>query len=114
MKIKVYQINIQRDHRWLCFLSASGLERKGIHLDALPREAYDEVYFGMVNAEDLDGAFAELQQHLPNRPLPDGFTGHSMSVSDVVEILTPGDTLISEPAGLYFVDSIGFKSCKWA
>lgn len=66
----------------------------------IPRiEDYEEVYsarlYGVTSLEDIFYTF--------NHELPVGYSGHSLSVSDIVITIRQG-----KPAA-YFVDSVGFK-----
>lgn len=88
MKIKIYQINSERDTDRLKFMGFSRL--KG---DVDPG-SYDEVFSGDVDCENLEDVFARFNTE--GHPL---HRGHSLSVSDVV---------LTED-GAYFCDTIGFK-----
>ncbi len=59
---------------------------------------YEAVYDGEVETNDLEGIYAKF-----NTVHPAGFTGHSLSMSDVVELY---DSTGSE---FHYVDRIGFK-----
>ena len=59
---------------------------------------YNRVYSGKLYDQELDDIYRIL-----NTAHPDGFTGHSLSVSDVVVIHRDG----TDKA--YYVDSFGFK-----
>ena len=61
---------------------------------------YDRVYSGNVKCRNLEDVFT-----LFNSGRPEGFRGHSLSVSDVVEV----EDAASITPGFYFCDSIGFK-----
>lgn len=61
-------------------------------------EIYDKVFEGAVEADTLEGVYQMF-----NGDCPEDFQGHSLSVSDVVEIVGGKD------AGFYFCDSIGFQ-----
>ena len=63
---------------------------------------YDKVFEGAVEADTLEGVYQMF-----NCDCPDGFRGHSLSVSDVVEIVGDKD------AGFYFCDSIGFQRVEF-
>ena len=62
--------------------------------------AYDKVYSGDVKCRNLEDVFVFFQSGRP-----EGFQGHSLSVSDVVEV----EDAASITPGFYFCDSIGFK-----
>ena len=91
MKIRVFQL---REASPLTFMNFEETLKRG----GVKTKDYRQVYGGTVFAENLEDVF-----RLCNTELPYGYHGHSMSVSDVVEICDGKDK------GLYFVDSIGFK-----
>ena len=66
----------------------------------IDKSIYDEVYFGKRDLRDIEDLF-----EIFNLKRPVDFRGHSMSVSDIVEIM---DSDIIDP-GYYFCDDIGFK-----
>ena len=99
MKVKLYQINFDRDKEQRMFRS----------LDTCPVQngkpivnsaIYDKVFEGEINGKNPEDAFSVF-----NFDQPENFHGHSMSVSDVVEIAESEST----EAGFYFCDTIGFK-----
>ncbi len=96
MKLRVYQINGRRDP----FAMYMGYSRMNGSIDP---ENYDLVFEGeLKNRRTLEGVF----RHFTDRKNPRPRGMHSLSVSDVVELVEPcGKT----PAGFYFCDSIGFK-----
>lgn len=64
---------------------------------------YDQVYSGVMAAEDtLDTLYERFNLHHPA-----GFTGRSMSISDVV-VISHGTGEVAA----YYVDSIGFKKLE--
>lgn len=99
MKINIYQINRDRDTHRLKFLGLDAV-RKVLHCAEPDCGAYDKVYSGDVKCRNLEDVFV-----LFNSGSPDGFQGHSLSVSDVVEV----EDAASMTPGFYFCDSIGFK-----
>ena len=105
--ISIYQINHERDEARVCFLNYySSIARRGLEIDA---GIYDKVFEGEVKAASLEEIYTKF-----NRQIPDGFTGRSVSVSDVIEVRGPigkvwGDT---DPA-FFFVDSVGFKKVSF-
>ena len=79
-------------------------------MQGLPREAWEQVYVYRTEQEpSLDWLYSVFNR----RPLasifdeetPEDFTGHSMSVSDIVE--TPDGKL-------WFCDSMGWREVQWA
>lgn len=111
MRIRVYQVRSGGENIRLIFSSSQELEMWGYSLTALPRAAYDLVFDGELEARDLDAVYSRLQ--LRKHLVPDGFEGRSLSVSDVIEIIERGDSLLCEAEGLWFVDSFGFTPCDW-
>lgn len=111
MRIRVFQISAGVEDARLLFANSNQMQREGYALSALPRAAYDQVFDGELPARDLDEVFARLQ--LRQQLIPDGYEGRSLSVSDVVEIIERGDSLLCEAEGLWFVDSVGFRPCDW-
>ena len=99
MKINIYQINRERDTQQLKFMGLDAV-RKVLHSAEPDCAAYDRVYSGNVKCRNLEDIFV-----LFNSGSPDGFRGHSLSVSDVVEV----EDAASMTPGFYFCDSIGFK-----
>ena len=99
MKIKIYQVNIDRDSNHVVFMNYEMLE----HLqgtDMIDSEIYDCVFEGDVSCSNLEDVY-----RLFNNNLPKGYKGRSVSVSDIVEIIKP-DT----DSEYYFCDTVGFKS----
>ena len=97
MDIKIYQINLSRDDDRVAFLGLSQLD-KFQESSKVNSEIYDKVFEGAVEVDTLEGVYQMF-----NCDCPEDFQGHSLSVSDVVEIVN------GENAGFYFCDSIGFQ-----
>lgn len=98
MKIKIYQVNTDRDYHHVAFMSYDMLE----HLqgtDKIDSEVYDCVFEGKVDCKGLEGVYCMF-----NEDHPDGYKGRSLSVSDIVEIIEP-----DSDSKFYFCDSVGFK-----
>ena len=95
MKIKVFQVDPERDpygikfRSYECALRCAGEVNPG---------AYKTVFDGNVDAQDLEDVFAVL-----NFSQPVGYNGHSLSVSDIVEI---------DGSGCFYCDSFGFQELK--
>lgn len=88
MRIKIYQINFDRDTARAKFMGLGQLK------DDVDSSSYDEVFSGDVDCGNLEDVFARFNTE--GHPL---HRGHSLSVSDVV--LTEN--------GAFFCDTIGFK-----
>ena len=103
MKINIYQINRDRDPQRLKFLGLDAA-RQTLRSAELDCAAYDKIYSGNVKCRNLEDVFT-----LFNSGRPEGFRGHSLSVSDVVEV----EDAASITPGFYFCDSIGFKEISF-
>lgn len=92
----VYQLSLSDSTDIYRFMSYDWLEKKEMSVE---RSNYQMVYSAeLAPADTLDTIFQDL-----NLYHPDGFKGHSLSVSDVVVLHEKGkDTA-------YYVDSIGFR-----
>ena len=99
MKIRIYQINLERDTDKVAFMALDTLPKLQ-ESESINSALYDRVYEADVDCSNLEDVFK-----LFNLNHPAAFAGRSLSVSDVVEIV---DAPAIE-AGFYFCDSIGFK-----
>lgn len=99
MKIKIYQINSDRDKNRMMFMAHDSLE-KFQGSPEVDSKIYDRVYEKTVPCSTLEEVYQMF-----NFDRPVDFKGHSLSVSDVVEV-SESDTVA---AGFYFCDSFGFK-----
>ena len=99
MKIKIYQINTDRDNYGCAFMGMEWL-KKAMGTDTPDSTIYDRVFDGEIRGTSPEDVYARF-----NWELPSGYRGRSLSVSDVVEI---GEGAEVEP-GFYFCESIGFK-----
>jgi hypothetical protein len=103
MKIKIYQVNMDRDDNRVAFMGLAALPK--FQGNAEPKSAlYDSVFEGDVMCKTLEDVYATF-----NRNHPVGYKARSLSVSDVVEVVE--DKKI-EP-GFYFCDSIGFQKVSF-
>ena len=96
MKVKLYQINFDRDHEQRMFRSCPMKNGK----PSVDSSIYDMVYAGEIEGNNAEDAFAVF-----NFDHPEDFRGHSMSVSDVLEI--------EEEKSFYYCDTIGFKKVEF-
>lgn len=91
----IYQITERDPEHDYRFMGLDYVEKKGI---TVTRADYDLIYAAPLTERDtLDGIYERF-----NIQRPADFTGHSLSVSDVV-VLNDGSTVKA-----YYVDSIGF------
>jgi hypothetical protein len=95
MRIKVFQVDPRLDQHNALFSSFDSVMKSAGGVDPA---IYKTVFDGPVDAEDLEDIFAAL-----NFDHPVGYNGHSMSVSDVVQL---------ENGECYFCDSIGFQKLQ--
>lgn len=95
MKMRLYQIDPERDTEQLAFLALDKAK------DRMDFASYDCVFDGEVPCRNLEEVFEKF-----NFDQPENFAGHSMSVSDVVELTETTD--YAKP-GFYFCDTFGFK-----
>ena len=98
MKIRIFQINSEKDMKNVEFMDHDFAMSKG----GVDPSIYQQVYGGVAYAQNLEELFMQCNTNKP----PLGFCGHTLSVSDVVEICE------GKNSGFYFVDSIGFKKLK--
>ena len=98
----IYQLPGGEKYHGIRFESSAQLAKEGIYLN---EDDYDEVYSGEIanfkGGRSLEELFVQFNSADPNR-LPDDFKGHSLSVSDVIEIETDGTSKA------YFIDRAGF------
>ena len=104
MKIKIYQINHERDRQRLEFMNFAFVVRR-TKTDRIQAEIYDCVYEGEVSCKSLESVYA-----LFNVRKPKDYQQRALSISDVVEVLESD----SVPRGTYFCDSFGFKEVVFA
>ena len=102
MTISIYQINLERDTERVAFLGLDQLARL-YGKTAINGSIYDEVFYGDVDAETLEDVFGMF-----NLRHPEGYTGRSLSVSDVVEIIDGSDK-----NGCFFCDTVGFQEVQF-
>ena len=79
MRVRIYQMNIDRDNQMLKFRNYDEFLKKG----GINPSQYDCVFYGDLEAKNLDDVFTILNRDKK----PGTFQGHSLSVSDVVEII---------------------------
>ena len=92
---RIYQITERDPEHDYRFMGLDYVQKKGI---TVTRADYDLIYTAPLTEKDtLDGIYERF-----NIQRPADFTGHSLSVSDVV-VLNDGSTVKA-----YYVDSIGF------
>lgn len=93
MRIKIFQIDQDKDKKGVKFMDSGWLERLQGTKD-IDARIYKEVFDGEVVAADLEDVYSLF--NCEGHPL---HRGHSMSISDVVKT----------EDGAYFCDLVGFK-----
>ena len=110
MEISIYQVNLNRDTNGVAFDGYEQLPliQKTQDIDA---SIYDKVYSCRFEKEDLEEVYRVF-----NTEHPEDYKGRSLSVSDVVEIITETPQKKTATAkgckiedGFYYCDSIGFR-----
>lgn len=107
MKVKIYQINSERDTCDVIFQPYDSLEKLQGTMD-INSEIYDCVFEGEVDCVTLEDVYAMF-----NAAHPDGYGGRSLSVSDVVEIVdapTIVGTISTAQGDRLFADSEKYHS----
>ncbi len=99
MDIQIFQINSDRDDQNVKFMGLHYLSKNASD-PLINSSSYDRVFSGSVQANNLEGIY-----RIFNCDHPPEHTGHSLSVSDIVQVVSGSSTV--EP-GFYFCDSIGF------
>lgn len=94
MKIELYQISSEKDKNNLMYMNSDFVMKHG----GIDYDSYELVFEGEVDAKRLDDIY-----RIFNCNHPEGYTGRSMSVSDIV---------YAEGLGCFFCDSYGFMKLK--
>lgn len=106
MKIKIWQICMERDTSGLAFMSMT--MRKERDCAEVDLSIYNKVFEGDVDANGLEDVFSTFNADY--RTMHQDYKGRSLSVSDVVEVVDA--PVGSVEPGYWFCDSIGFKRVK--
>lgn len=101
-EVRIYQINSERDMDKLKFMGYSSVYDNN---STVNRSIYDEVFSGRLTCKSLE----EIYKTLNSSEKPKEYKGHSLSVSDVVEVK---NSLVIEN-GFFYCDNIGFKKIKF-
>ena len=94
MRVMIFQANIEAPNK---FMDYSFTVK---HCNGINPDLYKKVYQGIIPAKDLEEVFMYL-----NYTKPDGYTGHSLSMSDVVVNMDTNRA--------YYCDVLGFKEIPW-
>ena len=105
---RIYQVR-EEYFRDYAFRSLQEIRREWPDRNGLPRAVWEEVYAYQTEKDpSLDWLYSLFNRGYESEPgmaTPEDFTGHSMSVSDIVE--TPDGKL-------WFCDSFGWREVQWA
>lgn len=102
MRIKIYQIASDKDNNRVKFFGYDSLQKLQGNADVNP-SIYKNVYHGDVDCNNLEDIYALFNtERVPTHQ------GHSLSVSDVVEIIDCEDEMFKGKC--FFCDSTGFKA----
>ena len=82
MDLRIYQIDMHNDPNQVCFQPLERLA-KIQHSDKLDSSIYENVFSGTVQAKSLEDVY-----RIFNLEHPSEHAGRSLSVSDVVEVLS--------------------------
>ena len=99
MKINIFQINSERDDKRLMFFGLDEV-KKLTGEDKVRSEIYDKIFSGDVACDNLESVYQKF-----NLDHPIGYTGRSLSMSDVVEVVESDNV----NKGFYFCENVGFK-----
>ena len=99
MRINIYQLDSDKDENRVKFCNYDFTQKHG---GVLP-QSYKCVFHG-----DVDGNLEDVFTLFNTPEHPGTYQGHSLSVSDVIEVVGENEKGITP--GSYFTDSFGFKS----
>lgn len=97
MNIVLYQIIPELDSEHLMFNCFHYV--KDLCGDKFPAQIYEAVFNGEVEADNIEDVFAIF-----NTKYPAGYTGRSMSVSDVLEVIDE-----TGKSQFFFCDVVGYE-----
>lgn len=101
MKIKIFQIDSCRDNKRVMY---ENHERTLRYAEKIDPTVYNTVFDGEVDCGNIEAVFT-----LFNSDIPFTHQGHSLSVSDIVEVMKTDEQISpSVKPGFYFCDSVGF------
>ena len=97
MRVKIYQMNTDRDRHLIKFLGLESM-KKSMGVDSVDSSLYDEVFNAELDTDNLEEIYTRFNTE--KHPL---YRGHALSVSDVVVT----------DKGAFFCDSVGFKQIEF-
>ena len=109
MRIKIYQIDPERDHLRVKFYGLQETQKiqqvKDDHI-FINSGIYNEVFNGEVKCNSLEGVY-----QLFNLNHPPTHRGHSLSISDIIEISENSSDYLQ---GFFFCDRTGFEHVNFS
>lgn len=101
MKTRIYQIIPERDIHRIKFREMEIMRQH--YKDVVPAEIYGCVYDGDLQTDDLEEIFTIL-----NTGRPEDYKGHSLSVSDIVELEDDNGK-----CRFFYCDVFGFQAVRF-
>lgn len=102
MRIKIYQIDSDKDNNQVKFFGYDSLQKLQGNTD-IDSGIYKNVFFGDIECSDLEDVFILFNaERVPTHQ------GHSLSVSDVVEVIDCNNEMFKGKC--FFCDSMGYKT----
>lgn len=105
MEIRIYQIDGEKDTHRVKFDSLQCM-KKYTGKDMPDAAIYENVYEGNVHANEIEDVYTIFNTNAR----PGEFRGHSLSVSDVVEVVSDASSV---KPGFYYCDTVGFKPVEF-
>ena len=99
MRVKIYQIDSEKDEHAYRFAPLSYVEKRG----GVDANIYKQVYYGDVGVNNLESLYIRLNED----DRPPLYQGTSLSVSDVVELFETEEQ--NSDSKCFYVDSVGYK-----
>ena len=99
MRVKIYQIDSEKDEHAYRFAPLSYVEKRG----GVDPNIYKQVYYGDIDVNNLESLYIRLNED----DRPPLYQGTSLSVSDVVEVFDSEDS--NADSKCFYVDSVGYK-----
>lgn len=99
MRVKIYQIDSEKDEHAYRFAPLPYVEKRG----GVDANIYKQVYYGDIDADNLESLYIRLNED----DRPPLYQGTSLSVSDVVELFETEEQ--NSNSKCFYVDSVGYK-----
>lgn len=99
MRVKIYQIDSEKDEHAYRFAPLSYVEKRG----GIDPNIYKQVFYGDIDVDNLESLYIRLNED----DRPPLYQGTSLSVSDVVELFETEKQ--NSDSKCFYVDSVGYK-----